>query len=376
MRFNNLQVLRLVAALGVVVYHLGLSAAQHGVDAEGGPVPWLKMPWVASFFVPLFFALSGFVLTHALYHCPPGRWAALRVARLYPGYWVAALAVGAVVGLGLWPGGYLVTPKPTWATVLLVPESHFEPGRHMLFVEWTMVYEVLLSASLLGVWLVAGPRRLPYVAAAWVAVVAIKAGVKPGHGSLLHPVWKSVAFSIYTAPFWLGVVAYSLRDRGRRWRWAALSGVVLLNALSGWVGLEAERHGRIIGGGFDLHIGLRAVAAALCVWFAVNVRDVSDRNPLAAGGGLSYGLYLVHFPAMEFAFGVMAVTGVLYGTGAGIVVAGVWAIGLGFLFGRFELALYGRAKRLVNAAGPRWGRVAKAVGRRTPFSLRSRAGRR
>src|SRR5205814_6852230 len=93
----------LFAALGVVLFHTGWYG-RHSFGVSDGPVPWLLMPWVASACVPLFFALSGFVLTLALKRTSPGRYLLLRAIRLYPGFWAAIALLMIVYGLGLWPG--------------------------------------------------------------------------------------------------------------------------------------------------------------------------------------------------------------------------------------------------------------------------------
>ena len=92
MRFTNIQLLRVLAAVGVAVYHTGCYAAIIG----GTELPWHRVTVVGGFWVPLFFAVSGFVLTHALRSASVGRFLFARCLRLYPGYW---LALGFAIGL-------------------------------------------------------------------------------------------------------------------------------------------------------------------------------------------------------------------------------------------------------------------------------------
>src|SRR4051794_36748970 len=111
MRFHNLQVLRVVAAVGVVAFHLGHHAGEM-LGAGGRLVEWLRTgPW-AVFPVPLFFALSGFVLSHALQASPRGRFLFGRVLRLYPGYWVAAGAVTLAMWFTVWPPEFRLYARP------------------------------------------------------------------------------------------------------------------------------------------------------------------------------------------------------------------------------------------------------------------------
>jgi peptidoglycan/LPS O-acetylase OafA/YrhL len=341
MRFNNLQVLRLFLALGVVLFHLGTySRLRFGVS--DGPVPWLLMPWVASAFVPTFFALSGFVLTLALQRTPPGRYLLLRALRLYPGFWLAVALVMIVHGLGLWPAQslHLAEPRPTLRTFGLLATGRGHSGQYPLMIEWTLIYEVFLSVALLALWMVA-PKRLPWLVGAWLLVLAVKSVFWPGYGARMLPKWNQIWASVFLVPFLLGVLAFHCRDRGKSRRWAVLAVVVGLTLVAGvWVRMDQ----------LEIHYWLRGLAAAMTVWLLVQIPDVSPRNRLAVAGDYSYGLYLVHVPLILLAMGAMRSLGVGYGTWHGVLVAGLTAIGIGLGFGRLEAWIYGRAKRL---AAPR-----------------------
>lgn len=339
MRFHNLQILRLVAAGGVVLMHLGTYAGlELGIGA--GPDPWYRLRWFGSFMVPLFFAISGFVLTQSLQTSTPGRFLALRALRLYPAYWAAVALVVGSWHLGLWPGPYLpyTDPAPTLSAILVVPTRSVRLGQYPLMVEWTLIYEVILGFGLTGLWLALGRRRVAAGAAVWLLVIAVKCVGWPGYATKPVPAWNSVWLSAFVVPFLLGVLAYHLRDRGRRWRWAALAAVVGLNAAAGaWIPQHAEAD-----------IWLRGAASGLAVWALVNIRDARATNPLVIAGGYSYGLYLLHVPVILFTFRAMQRTDVLNQTVLGVVLTGVLAVTLGLAFGRLELAFYGRAKRATD----------------------------
>ncbi|QDU19921.1 acyltransferase family protein [Urbifossiella limnaea] len=353
MRFNNIQVLRLVAAVGVVVTHLSPYAEREfGVSGPGWDL--LHLPGIAPAFVPLFFAVSGFVLTHALQSSSPGRFLLHRAVRLYPGYWLTMGAVTAACAVGLWPGPYLsfAEPNPTAETVLLTPPTAFRLGQYPLVVEWTLIYEMVLVIGLVACRLAVGVRGLPYAAAAWLAVLAVKSVVAPGMGSASLPSWKTAWVSVYVAPFLMGVLAYSLAGYGRRWRWPVFAVACALQLVAAlWVPFAD----------IDPHQWLRGVAAGLTVWFLVQVPDVSATNRLAVGGGYSYGLYLVHVPLLLLSFRLMQQANVLVGTSAGAALAGVVAITAGLAFGRFELWMHGRLKRGADRLVASCGRLRAAT---------------
>lgn len=72
---TNLQILRAFAALGVVFYHTGFTIA--GVSTE-------------FFGVPIFFCISGFIMTH-IAHEAPDNFLVRRLVRIVPIYWIATL---------------------------------------------------------------------------------------------------------------------------------------------------------------------------------------------------------------------------------------------------------------------------------------------
>ncbi len=340
-RFNNLQILRLFAACGVALFHLG-NYSRHSFGVSDGPVLWLDMPWIASAFVPMFFALSGFVLTHALRSTTPGQYLLLRFLRLYPGYWLAVALVTISFYVGLWPGAHLKVgdPAPNYRTIGLFATKRVSGGQYPLTIEWTLIYEVFLSVSLVVLWKVAGAKRLTIAIGVWLAVLAVKSIVWPGFGSRMLPVLKSIWASVHLVPFLFGVLAYQCRDRGRRWRWPVFALIVGLMVLgAGWFTMKLH---------LDLHYWTRGLASALTVWFLVQVRDTRRENPLAIAGGYSYGLYLIHVPLILLAMRAMQVTGFWFGTWPGVWLAGLVALSMGLAFGRLESSLYVRAKRLLD----------------------------
>src|SRR5437763_1316729 len=100
--YHNLQVLRGVACLLVVVFHVACIEGKYGL----GFSPLRPVRWVGFAGVDLFFVLSGFIIAAT---CRadlgrPGRlprYAFRRAWRIYPPYWFAlAVMVGVYAFLG------------------------------------------------------------------------------------------------------------------------------------------------------------------------------------------------------------------------------------------------------------------------------------
>lgn len=340
MRFNNIQLLRLFAAVGVVLFHLGIHAPiLIGVDPE-----FLRFPVLAGFPVPLFFAVSGFVLTHAVRNAPPGRFLFARFLRLYPGYWLA------IIGVLVFWRLRVFTEHHRWLVYFVSVDAvtlwPVGPNRVMPLagVEWSLIYEVFLSVAVAGLSLFGRRRAVPVLTAAWLAVLLVKMAVWPGYAFDQYPHWSTIAVSVVNVPFLLGVLVYQVKDRGRHWRWVVGPVVVgLLYAI--WrVPMSPEVQWWCLG-----------LAAAGAVWLAVTLRQIKESNPLARLGDCTYGLFLFHVPLM---FAVLYPASRLGWSGRVEVVwlAGAVAIIGGLLFGRLEAALHMKLRplaklKLVDVAG-------------------------
>ena len=90
------------------------------------------------------------------------------------------------------------------------------------------------------------------------------------------------------------------------------------------------------------------MVGAGAVWFAVQVRQVSERNPLARLGDYTYGLYLVHVPLMFAVFYPAVMRRWALTPEQVVLVAGAVAVTGGLLFGRLESAVHTRLRPLAK----------------------------
>ncbi len=356
-RYTNIQFLRIAAAVGVVLYHVGAHApALVGLDPA-----LLRHTLFAGLPVPLFFAMSGFVLTHALRSAPPGRFLFARFLRLYPGYWLALLGVVLLMRLQVYTEYHRrMIYFANGNTVTLWPAG---PGRalYLLGVEWSLVYEVFLSVALAAFGLVGRVRAVAVLAAVWLTALGVKTAVWPGTWFDVFPHWTTIFLSPMASPFLLGVLAYQVRGAGRHWAWAVGPAVVGCLYLSCTRPVTAEQLWVLLG-----------LAAAGVVWLAVVLPQAGERNRLARLGDYTYGLFLFHVPLM---FAVLYPAARLGWAGRWEVVwlAGAVAFGGGLLCGRLENALHLRVRPLTRIDLSRVTRkVGRIAGRLRP---RSAAGR-
>jgi peptidoglycan/LPS O-acetylase OafA/YrhL len=325
-KFANIQVLRFVAALSVLLFHLG-NYAKTFLGMHDPLVEVIALP-VFSSGVMIFFAVSGFVLTHSLQSTPVRQFLLLRVLRIYPAYWGAAAAIIALRwGLGL------RTPlnMALLRGLLLIPAG---PGRaaYALGVEWSLVYEMFFYLALCLLAL-AGPRRGVLVGCiVWCGLCLARMANKPSYAWMPFPAWSEIVLSPLNTPFLCGVFAYFLRHRIAAVRLWVPAIVPVLIA------------GSYLTPRIDLVVLCQGVAGALLVaWAAATVPLAAD-HPLVRYGDFSYGVYLVHAPILLTLLTLGTVRQWFVPSLTLLAAAGSVALCLGLLYGCLEMEGYRRLR--------------------------------
>jgi peptidoglycan/LPS O-acetylase OafA/YrhL len=282
---NNFNLLRLVFAVFVVVYHLVvLSAAPAWSGLEG------SLSELAETAVQGFFVLSGFLAYASLDRSATVRlYAEKRVRRLYPAY-----AAVIIVSVG--------------ASVALVPEARANLGAVGAYLGWNLVFANFMAPEIPGIfsanslqeingalwtlkievmfylvlpllaWVlrISGPARWPIVTAIYVAAEAWRLLLaNEGEFELARQLPGQMSFFI------TGMMLYRLSLRGTRLHIAGCCGAFLLAAS---LLVEASEPVRALG------LGL------VCAWIAVGWPRLPDA---ARFGDISYGLYITHFPIIQ-----------------------------------------------------------------------------
>lgn len=277
----NVQILRGFAAYLVVVVH-----ALHFLKIQGFGSGDVRFYGGSG--VDLFFVISGFIMVYTTSGRPtrPGAFMASRIARVVPLYWLCTLAL---FTLALVLPSLLNTTRadPLWlAQSLLFIPFEKSPGivQPMLFVGWTLNYEMFFYAVFAAFLLMPGRHRYLMLAAALVALVVA--------GRLLEP--AAVPLRFYTDPILLefamgaliGVaLPYLPVVRARAAIAALLALALVLAAILAFVSLPVHR---VVDNG---------VPAALLVVVAL----VLERSGVVCPwrwprltGDISYSLYLTH----------------------------------------------------------------------------------
>lgn len=136
---NSLQFLRAICALGVVLYHV-----------EDGAGEYFRQQHTLSLFswgqlgVPMFFCLSGFVISYSGFLRPKSavQFMYARCARIYPAYLFVTLLF--VACLALLPAAALRTvPSVSLQKILLALVFNFGASDGYVYVAWTLFYEMM-----------------------------------------------------------------------------------------------------------------------------------------------------------------------------------------------------------------------------------------
>jgi peptidoglycan/LPS O-acetylase OafA/YrhL len=260
-RFLELDVLRGVAALFVVLFHYSIHTVKYFGDFpfrfEAG-----------KYGVSLFFCVSGFVIFWTLERSKTlADFAFSRFSRLYPTYWAAIVLWGVVMvgifGEPFWITGYAVnaTMLQSFVGVGDLSEPFWTLGIELAFYVWMAV---LFRAG----WL----KHIEPICVGWLVASAVWA--RTGEVE----VWRTYLVLQYAPYFTAGIMFYLMRQERRR-------AYMLVIALA-WVVVV-------------LRSGLTGAAVATCCFTAMALAISGGLrwlvNPVTVMlGTVSYALYVTH----------------------------------------------------------------------------------
>ncbi|MDM7854044.1 acyltransferase family protein [Cellulomonas alba] len=286
-RLAALDGLRFAAAAAVVLYHFTArrttSWGTH--QAELGALG--KWATYGSLGPELFFVISGFVILMTAWGRSTAKVVASRVARIYPAYWVAVLATGALLLL-VYPAGKAVTPGEVLVNLTMVQQA--AGYDHVDGVYWTLWTELRFYV-LIGAFTLVGVTRRRVLGVVllwpWVALWVERQG------------WDTAAMllvSDYAPLFSVGMAIYVVH----RWGHGVLPWLAV--GLGTWLAVQRVVPSRTAvlnhATAFVTHRGAVAAALVVCVALvaAVTLTPLArvEWRGLVVLGALTYPLYLVH----------------------------------------------------------------------------------
>jgi peptidoglycan/LPS O-acetylase OafA/YrhL len=293
-KLEHIQVLRGVAALLVVLFHLtGSAEAYLGTSFLNG---FFDFGWAG---VELFFVLSGFIMVAVHRGQQPSRakWSEFilkRLIRVYPIYLGVTLAVLPVYVFSHVGDAYKRDLGVILKSLFLIPQ---DPGRFpVVSVGWSLSHEMLFYL-VFSLTFVLPKRVFRGVCGAWGLAIAL-ALFLPGISGV--PVASHFLLSPYNLEFVFGCACAAVLMRVRRHGWPLLltgtllfMGLGLANNLGGLAALQTR-------------ISLLFAAAAMLIVLGAASLDAarSSRLPkvLLLLGDASYSVYLTHGFIINLAF--------------------------------------------------------------------------
>jgi len=274
----NIQMLRALAALLVVLFHLG----GHYRDAGGIFTGLIEFSKWGLFGVDIFFIISGFVISYTVFPKQRNAQAAgtyfrHRLSRIYLGYWPFALLALYVIPIH--------TPE-NLANVSVFKTLTLTSG-HLEFlalpVAWSLSYELYFYV-IFGLLFCFSNKVIKRVLMVFFAVILL-----PTLFIDLDP-WSNWAFwfSPYLLEFFCGVMIFLYRDFISQRRW--MIPCITLVAAGFWFGTNADISP-------DTRVLFFAISAASIVMLALQLetnRLFVSPNWLVGLGDSSYTLYLSH----------------------------------------------------------------------------------
>ncbi len=339
MYFKSLQILRGIAALAVVLYHIYIYSGLIGNNYENS---FKIFKGNFAYGALFFFVLSGFLMAYLIdidYKHFLGR----RLLRIYPTYIIAVILV---IFFKVMIFGSIENQK-LYLAITLFPLGELQ---YPLGIEWTLIYEVFfyLICSFFTTRIL--KRFYLFFLIIWLNIIII--GYFIFHiPTLAKPDISSIFFSSFNLLFILGGITYfiakQIENPNKIYDYLCIIiafSLVLLSNLS----TSSLFKNLILGTGFSLIIMITYLRDKYPnkiknSYFVEKIISLGERF-----GDYSYGLYLVHVPIITVVFSISKNMLSLPISSKICFISLVISLFGGWHYGRMELYIYKKLKMLVQ----------------------------
>jgi peptidoglycan/LPS O-acetylase OafA/YrhL len=351
-RLPGVQALRAVAALLVVWVH---TIPAHFAPAAAGPIYWQDF---GSCGVDIFFVISGFIVSLVAARGGTARaFLANRITRIYPLYWL----LSGVMFAGGMATHQLGGIHQVWwlPTLLLLPGYSYPANPPLLYLGWTLLFEMYFYLVLAGL-LACNGRAIGRGAMLFFSAM-VTAGVGFGIRHPLLVIWGNPLILEFVFGCAIGLCFARRRDASweRVGKAVALAGALLLAAtlLTG-PHAAVQLSAVFAGEGCWTRVMLWGVPAALLVGGVIFWAPAMDSTParlLVFLGNASYSIYLCTIPALWLARQAWRSFGQVT-PAVGMVLDGAWSTAIGvacYLLLERPLTHYFQARQEKAGASPK-----------------------
>lgn len=288
-RFHDLDLLRLVAALAVILYHYTFRVEGPGALAiPRFPSALTSISRYGVFGVEVFFFISGFVIVRSIRRHDARGFARSRVVRLYPGYWASLTFTYIVILLYGASDTFDVTPAVFAVNLTMLQRLTPWTAIDVDGAYWTLAVEMVFYFFVFILIATKMQARLTQALTIWLALAAL---------AELQPTWLMRTFALSEwAPFFIAGACCCLIERGDRRpsHWillavAALQSVRRAAAHAAAMSAFYSEEFSAVVAGIVVSVGLLLVLAVALGW-----TKALGRPWMSTAAAISYPMYLLH----------------------------------------------------------------------------------
>jgi peptidoglycan/LPS O-acetylase OafA/YrhL len=341
-RLYEIDLLRIAAALAVVLYHYTFSGYYGRLTSIAFP-DLSNVTRYGYLGVDMFFVISGFVVLLSAWGRSPRDFVIARMVRLYPAYWVA-VTVTAVVEVTLSKGLFPVTPAKYLANLTLAnPIANIGNVDVVYWTLWAEIrfYLVIFALARIGI------SRTRILAAMWLwlaATATLEAHIlPPGPAGNIDLIVQS-QWSHY---FIAGMALCLIYRGGWSWQPGCILALAFGNAIYRAVGfahLVSARYHQVMH--VPVVVAIITTIFIACTLIALRLTHRLGRPWMVTAGVLTYPLYLIHAYAGFVLFNLLGGT-----VNRWVLLTGMLAVmtGVAYLIHRqVELRLGPKLRRMLK----------------------------
>lgn len=284
-RFYELDLLRFIAALAVVIYHYSFRGAAGGDGFTTFSIPSIDFISRYGYLgVDLFFLISGFVILMTAMGKSAGEFVISRLTRLYPAYWIACTLTFLVTFIF---AREFYKPTITQYTLNMTMLSGYFKIEDIDHVYWSLREEIKLYAFIFLVLFLGQIKNIEKLLIGWLVVTL--AAIIVNNRILLY-----LTAASYSSYFISGAFFFLAKKNG----WNSLRFLMVILTLFLSIYLSIQRSYELAA---DYHTPFSpyAIGILITIFYAIfyflTKFDFKIKNPyLIELGALTYPLYLIH----------------------------------------------------------------------------------
>jgi len=323
-RFYSLQVIRGLAAVSVLLFHV-----ERYTKSLGGETVSIfnYVPFVFGQGAFWFFEISGFIMAYLIDRRTNRNFLLQRVIRIYPPYFLAVIT--AIVLQVMLLGFYSVSRLDLAKALTLLPMGQIT---YILRVEWSLKYEIFFYL-VCTIWAIGYFKNFyPYFLAAWFMIII---GVQFQQSHLLLHI-NEIFLSQFNLYFIMGGFVYYINKR-KKVKNKYVNFIIMTVSLMSYILLFYFRTHPFLSS--DTLLGLLMSTAFAVFIYSFLQLETSQTNILVKFGDYSYGIYLIHVTTIIVSLELWKQFMGEIGTLAGFFAFGV-SLTFGWLFGNLDVTLH------------------------------------